>query len=100
MCALSVHTAWYVALADDFIADSPESVLGVLSARSTFSVDPPQRDAWLAEIAILKSALRGLDGMIFLEFDVPRIGSRIDAVLISGPAIFVIEFKVGETRFN
>ena len=33
---------------------------------------------------------------LFLEFDVPRIGSRIDAVLISGPAIIPIEFKVGE----
>jgi len=31
---------------------------------------------------------------------VPRIGSRIDAVVIAGPAVVVIEFKVGETRVN
>ena len=50
------------------------------------------------DTAALKSALVGLDGTVFLEFDVPRIGSRIDAVVVAGPAVFVIEFKVGEPR--
>src|SRR5262245_24906779 len=54
----------------------------------------------MGEIAILKAALTGIDGSVFLEFDVPRIGSRIDAVLIAGPAVFVIEFKVGERLFK
>ena len=40
------------------------------------------------EIEILARALHGLDGTIFLEFDIPRLGSRIDAVLILGAAIF------------
>jgi hypothetical protein len=47
------------------------------------------------EIGLLKAALPDFSGTLFLEFDVPRIGSRIDAVLVSGPAIFPIEFKVG-----
>ena len=63
-------------------------------------MDPSQRDAWVGEIAVLKTALAGIDGSVFLEFDVPRIGSRIDAVLVAGPAVFVIEFKVGERRIN
>jgi hypothetical protein len=45
------------------------------------------------EIDILRGALSGLAGTIFLEFDVPRLGSRIDAVLVSGSPIFAIEFK-------
>jgi hypothetical protein len=44
--------------------------------------------------------LNGLAGTLCLEFDVPRLGSRIDAVLISGPAIFPIEFKCGERQFR
>jgi len=36
----------------------------------------------------------------YLEFDVPRLGSRIDAVLVSGSAIFAIEFKCGERQFR
>jgi hypothetical protein len=59
-----------------------------------------QRDAWQQEVEILQNALAGLDGTLFLEFDVPRLGSRIDAVLISGSAIFPIEFKCGATDFR
>ena len=42
----------------------------------------------------------GFQGTVFLEFDVPRLGSRIDAVLVSGPAVFPIEFKCGEQKFS
>lgn len=52
----------------------------------------------MREISDLKTALEGIDGVLLLEFDVPRIGSRIDAVLITGPIVFVIEFKVGEAQ--
>ena len=37
--------------------------------------------------------------MLYLEFEVPRLGSRIDAVLISGPAILPIEFKCGQRDY-
>jgi hypothetical protein len=63
-------------------------------------LDLEQRRAWEQEIGILKTALRELTGIIYLEFDVPRLGSRIDAVLISGPAIFPIEFKCGEREYH
>ena len=56
--------------------------------------------AWEAEIDTLKASLIGVPGTLCLEFDVPRLGSRIDAVLISGPAIFPIEFKCGEHQFR
>jgi hypothetical protein len=62
--------------------------------------DVEQRQAWEQELAILKPALLGLPGTLYLEFNVPRLGSRIDAVLISGPAIFPIEFKCGERQFR
>src|SRR5262245_17429807 len=100
MSALSVSTAYYAANVEDFTAETSESILGTLTARSGFAVVLSQRDAWLAEIAILKAAIQGIQGAVFLEFEVPRIGSRIDAVLISGPAILVIEFKVGEQHVN
>lgn len=90
--------AWYSSSLAGFLAESDEAVIGTLTSRSQFAVDLTQRDAWLAEIRILRSALRGLEGAVFLEFDVPRVGSRVDAVFISGPTIFAIEFKVGERR--
>jgi hypothetical protein len=92
--------AYYAADVAQFIAAAPHAILGNITANSAFAVDATQRDAWVAQIEILKPALAGVEGKIYLEFNVPRIGSRIDAVLISGPAIFVIEFKVGETQYK
>src|SRR5262245_298824 len=100
MPRISVPAAYYSARVNDFIGETTEAILGALTQRSAFAVEPSQRDAWMGEIAILKAALTGIDGSVFLEFDVPRIGSRIDAVLIAGPAVFVIEFKVGERLFK
>ncbi len=75
-------------------------VLGTLAAAHTHDLDVEQRQAWEEEIEILGGALRGLAGTIFLEFAVPRLGSRIDAVLVSGPNVFPIEFKSGERQFR
>jgi hypothetical protein len=96
----SSSNAYYSADVLAFIVSEAEGILGSLTASSAFAVDVTQRDAWLHQIDVLKSALEGLKGRIFFEFVVPRIGSRIDAVLISGPVIFVIEFKVGEKNIK
>lgn len=96
----SVSNAYYAADVADFLKATSEEILGVISSNTMFSVDPAQRDAWLGQIEILKPTLAGLRGAIFFEFIVPRIGSRIDVVLIIGPIIFVVEFKVGEKDIN
>lgn len=75
-------------------------VVGELTLRSEFSVDENQRDAWMSEVALLREAIRSFEGAIFLEYVVPRIGSRIDAVLIIGPALIVLEFKVGSNEYK
>src|SRR5206468_8224610 len=56
-------------------------------------------DAWLQEIKILKGVLNGYKGLIFFEYSIPRMGRRIDVVLIIKNVIFVLEFKVGEKEF-
>jgi hypothetical protein len=93
-------SAYYSAPVDRFVDSVPHHVLGVLAAAHTHDLEVEQRQAWEEEIEILRGALAELAGTIFLEFDVPRLGSRIDAVLISGSAIFAIEFKCGERQFR
>jgi len=39
-------------------------------------------------------------GSIFFEYSIPRMGRRIDVVLLIGSTIFVLEFKVGEKEFT
>jgi hypothetical protein len=35
-----------------------------------------------------------------MEFGIPRMGRRIDTVLLIGPIVFVVEFKVGDAIFD
>jgi len=37
---------------------------------------------------------------IHLEFDIPRLGRRVDAVLVTSTAVIPIEFKVGAKKFE
>ena len=77
-----------------------DTIVGQLTTHSDFAVLPTQRDAWLAQIALLKSTLDGSSGFVFMEFNIPRMGRRVDTVLIVGPAVFVVEFKVGDAEFD
>jgi len=75
-------------------------IVGRLTIKSPHAVDTSQTEAWSAEIAILKHVLAGVSGHVLLEFDIPRMGRRIDAVVISGAVVFVIEFKIGSDSFD
>jgi len=92
--------AFYAEPIASFLSQSNAHILGELSRPGIFAITPAQSAAWEDEIKILKETLEGIDGYLCLEFDVPRIGSRIDAVVISAGCIFVLEFKVGESSFH
>ncbi|HEY1965190.1 MAG TPA: DUF2075 domain-containing protein [Acidobacteriaceae bacterium] len=93
--------AYYNAPVSSFLKDDPDRILGVLTAQHHHALEEPQRWAWLEQISILKDALgRRPDGRIFLEFYIPRMGKRADAVLITQNIVFVIEFKVGAGEYS
>ena len=92
--------AWFAASIEEFLRAPVDSVLGQLSRNSTFSVETTQRDAWLAEIRFLRERLQGLDGAVFFEFSIPRMGRRIDVVLLIGDVVFAVEFKVNATEVD
>jgi hypothetical protein len=93
--------AWYSAPIGDFLQSSTESIVGsLLLANGDFATIPAQSNAWKEQIEFLRFSLRGLTGTLFLEFNIPRMGRRIDAVVLIGPVVFVVEFKVGEKEFE
>jgi hypothetical protein len=85
----------------DFLNRSPEEILGIINA-AALSAEASQQNAWLGQIQILQSELAPFagQGSLFFEFSVPRIGKRIDVVLVVDRVIFVLEFKVGEREFR
>lgn len=94
--------AYYAASIEAFRADNDETILGRLAASSSFAIEPTQRDAWLAQITIMRAALAQAprQGLIAFEFAVPRMGKRIDVVLVLDAAVYVLEFKVGQREFT
>lgn len=77
-----IPRAWFSASVAGFLQAEPEFIIGSLTIHSDFSVLPNQRDAWLQEVLILKNSLGDLHGSLFLEFSIPRMGRRIDAVVV------------------
>ena len=92
--------AWYASSIDLFRASTPESVIGEIATNSTFSVLPTQKEAWIKQIDFLTQHLAGLKGSIFFEFSIPRMGKRIDTVLLIESLVIVVEFKVGSSTFD
>jgi len=88
--------AWYSASFDQFLSDSIAEVIGSLTRNSNLNVDTQQRNAWVSTVELLKSCLAGHTGHILLEFNIPRMGLRADAVLLVGGCVVILEFKVGE----
>lgn len=92
-------TAYYSNAIAAFRSADPLAIIGGLTTASGLGVEGTQIDAWKQQIEILQTQLADIDGSIFLEFDVPRLGSRIDGVILSKSAVIPIEFKVGESRY-
>src|SRR5688572_15607078 len=84
----------------NFRNTAPDEILGKLARSNDFALEQTQRDAWLEEINILQKVLLRFQGSIYFEYSIPRMGKRIDVVILIGPAIFVLEFKIGEKEFS
>src|SRR6266487_300251 len=84
----------------NFRTTSPYEILGKLVSGSGFAIEQTQRDAWIEQITILQLVLSNREGQIYFEYAIPRMGKRIDVVLLIGPVIFILEFKVGEKEFT
>ena len=57
------------------------------------------REAWESEIEIMQQVLlpwKNDDAHIIFEYDIPRMGKRIDVLLLLRGLIFCLEFKVGK----
>ncbi len=92
--------AWYAGPFSQFLSHTTEEVLGRLTDNSNVSVDLDQTRAWKAQVDFLKKWLYGRTGFLLLEFNIPRMGLRADAVLLLGGCVVILEFKTGEKQVH
>ena len=86
-----------------FLIANRSEVLGILCEGYHGILQTTQSDAWASEIDILQKALlpwNESNGKIIFEYDIPRLGKRIDVVVILNGVVFCIEFKVGESEIK
>ncbi len=84
-----------------FLEKDTDSILGSMITNSHGNLMTTTRESWESEISIMKSTLGkidNVDGQIIFEYDIPRLGKRIDVVLLIKGIVFCLEFKVGEFK--
>lgn len=101
--------AYYSRSLSEFLSDSASTIIGELAqanSSSRFPLSPEAIDAWRDQLPPLMSAIRALiekdpsasTWRILMEYPIPMVGRRIDAVLLAHDVIVVIETKTGGSR--
>ena len=99
---VAINRAHYSDLIGDFLLRSEDEIVGALTGKAIFAVEQTQVSAWQQQVQIMQAALapyRGR-GKVYFEYEIPRLGGRIDVVALIDGVIFVIEFKVGADTFT
>jgi hypothetical protein len=109
-----LNAAFYADSVDAFLHASDDEVYAPLASPHGYTLAPEQLSAWRLQLPVLRAALADFTARaaaeaadpatpapwIHLEFDIPRLGRRVDAVLVTSTAVIPIEFKVGAKRFQ
>lgn len=90
---------YYSDTISDFLEKSTETIIGEISVNGRLGHIHTELYAWEFQISLLKDILKDFKGHLFFEFSIPRMGRRVDCILIIKNIVFVIEFKVGEKEF-
>ena len=94
--------SYYSASIAEFLRQSSSEIIGIIhsndiSAETTIQ----QSNTWESEVQILKDQLRSFsDGRIIFEYTIPRMGKRVDAVVLYKNIVFLLEFKCGDTEYR
>lgn len=89
----------YIASIKEFLLKDRFAVLGALHNNYHGDTLTTTDEAWIGEIVILQQALQPWkeeNAQVIFEYEIPRLGKRIDVVLLLRGIVFCLEFKVGQ----
>lgn len=96
----NLKRAYYTSCIKDFLDKNSFAIFGEITSNDQFASDDLQKNTWKKEIEILKRELFSFgEGNLLFEYTIPRIGNRIDNVLLYNGIVFLLEFKVGEATY-
>jgi hypothetical protein len=87
---------------DEFhAADNSTLLLELINSSGRFDIHNTQKRAWEAQIEILKDIMpKSFPGRLLFEFQIPRVGRRVDVCIVTTGPIFVLEFKLNAQHYN
>ena len=93
---------FYKATIHGFLNATKDEIFGQITLMDEGDSVSEQKYAWSEEIDVLKQILipwGNEHAEILLEYSIPRLGKRIDVVLLLRGIVFVIEFKAGQDNY-
>ena len=97
-----VNRYFFRSTLNKFIDASQETIFGEIAVKDEGDSGAEQKYAWSEEIGIMKQVLQPWKGEyaeIIFEYSIPRLGKRIDVVLLLRGIVFAIEFKAGQDTY-
>ncbi len=93
--------AYYCNSIPGFILDQSEAIVGHL-VKHAFGIGKKDTNAWENQIHELQSRLEtcGIEGDIIFEYDIKRLGKRIDVIMLIRHMVFSLEFKNGKNIYT
>src|SRR5687767_2494351 len=105
-----MRQAYYHSSIKSFLQTKDEEIIGKLNLAGTAFASQwtITTTSWDSSIQILKESLSQIiqkdsqvnNWHLLLEYEIPRLSSRIDVVIIAVDLIFVIEFKFDRKKFE
>lgn len=94
---------FYHSTISDFLK-TPSDVIRAHLVKAHFgsfiSLTYSQDKAWIEEISIMKQVLGGREGHVCFEYNIPRMGRRIDVVVLLQNIVFILEFKAFQEEYT
>ena len=96
-----MNRAYYSNFIDGFIDEDFDKIYGKISGQYDLNkLVIQQKNAWKEQILILKKNVAYFVGKVYFEFTIPRMGKKVDNILIIDNCIFILEFKIGSKVYD
>ena len=85
-----------------FASSDIDTIFGKIAKNDEGDSVSEQKFAWSEEIETMQKVIeswKNENGEVIFEYSIPRLGKRIDVVLLLRGIVFVIEFKAGQDEY-
>lgn len=82
----------------DFLSRNTNEIVGKLTLASQHDINDETSKSWVEEIETMREVLAPYEGRgsVYFEYNIPRMGRRVDVIAVIDGIIFVLEYKTAE----